>query len=403
MDKITDKMSVSDLRTSISNNNSSLVEQWKCSEFSFRDLPNNADSKELLKNLRRNLRSNDFFNGMSGKEMADRANEGYAKKDVRRFQDFSIVDLVVPTLSEDPALNVVQTQEPSAIVTDDGERLDLLGGKFYTYTEDGYNFARPCVVEFENNAGYTGITCWNYFKANGKYYCTTDANLNNAPAGFVLWEEKTGTTWGETTTKKVFTNPKIIFPYDGGDLNNLGNSCIIKVGNTWYAFLEIAGTTTPYQIYVATSSTLDGIYTLVQSSPIIRNPERLSEFASNSVGNPEILMQRNGVPYMCDGKYYMMCHYMLHYDNKSRSFLYRYYSYDLINWVEEGPMLTGRANPELPRLTNADACWCEFKGRSYLFYMRNANQYLDPSATEPASINMLIDNRPMSVLLRLKP
>lgn len=394
MIEIINRVTKQRLLEAIHENNVGLVSRWGCSEFSFRDVGENATCADLIKTVGNNLRSDAFYDGMSGEEFINLFNDGYLNSVQGRFMDYKVN-------------NIDQSvQEPTAIVTEDGERLDLLGGMFYTYTEDGFNFAEPCALSFENPENYT-FACWNFFKHDGKFYCTTPAGKNNVPVGILMWEEKAGNVWGETATTKVFTNPKVVYPYDGSDNGNFGNTFVIKKGNTWYMLIEISGLSDPqhlgYMIYLASCSTMDGTYSLVQSAPVIENHEHGQTIATNSAGNPDIAMLCGGIPYTYNGKYYLMYHHMIHDSSKSYSYLYRCDSTDLIHWNVEGPILTGRIAPSSQKLTNADATWCEFKGRSYIFYMNNANKYLDPTVQDPPTINAVIDFRPMFELFSLKP
>lgn len=385
MINIVNGMNAVDFLAAINANDTSLLTSWDCKANTFRTVDNALAGDAFAERLNANLRSELVYCGMTGSELLESLNASYAKQNVRRFQDY--IDV-----------NVVTGGEPTALISDDGNRLDLLGTGFYTYSTDGVTFAASCGV-FIDDAVYANAWCNNYFHHNGKTYCTSTGLLAGNPVGIILWEEAAGTVWGNTTAPKYFDNPQIIYPYVVGGVNNFGNSFVFEDNGTWYLLIEASGEIPgwPYQIYLASCATFDGTYTRVQTGPVV------TDINANAVGNPEIVMNGD-VPHKCDGKYYMYYHHGVGYATPA---IYRAYSYDLITWVIEGPIVDGRAAPARSLWTNEDQCVCEFKGKSYLFYTNNANQYLDndpaPGVGEDMHIDMCIDFRPMSEILRLKP
>lgn len=400
MNKININTDSATLISNIASNNTELLTKWNCHENSIKSIDGETEGSSIVQILNANFRNNDYKVGMNGEDFVYALNNGY-NSDVRRFQDYIAEHIVTGH----------NRGEPSAIISDNGNRIDLLGTYFYTYSTDGFNFAPSCNIHFATDV-YENIMCLNFFRSNDKIYCTSVATQNGSSAGILLWEEENGTTWGDTSVVKNFINPRIIAPYEIGGITNFGNSFLFRENDVWYMLLEGAGAISGlgYQIYLLSSNTIDGTYSLLKNEPIIYEPLK------DGVGNPELAMIGD-TPYKCDGKYYMYYHF----HNTSKGYgIYRAYSYDLLNWTIEGAMIDCRVPPyrtwtktdnngDLIGWSNGDQCVCEFKGRSYLFYTNNANQYIDDvpapdyNKNEDVHIDMCIDYRPFSDILRIKP
>lgn len=367
---VKNRISNTDLYAAIDANNIELLDKWRCHANSFIPIVGKTN-KELIDCINSNMRYTTLEAGMTGEQVIKSINASY-NRDVSRFQDL-IIEHVIPGDG---------IAEPTALVTDDGNQMDLWCTSIYTYTTDGINFAAPVPLVFHHTETWTNIMCLQMFRDGNNYYCTSVVHEN---AGIVLW----------TSTDKInWYFEKIIFTFSDSSLpiTSFGNEFNWKENGKWYMLYE-ASINGGYQICLAESDSLTGTWIDYVGNPVI------SSYINDGLGNPELARVNNTI-YKCDGKYFVNYHYHLVRPDRA---INRAWSYDLKNWTVEGPMLDTRVPPDNELWSNGDQCMCEFKGKTYLFYSNHANQYITGDSGASTCIDMCVDFRPLSQLLRLYP
>lgn len=349
--------------------NSNLIElqtKWECNKKSFVDFSNSNTGNGFTALINHNLRKTVVTPGMTGYELCNFINRAF-NENQRRFQDYKKKNAVPGQQNQ---------MEPTAIVSSDGNKLELWCTSGYTFTTDGFHFSQWQPVTYEYVEEYPSPQAAHYFYYNDELYSVSSYASNNPDSPrwdkFLLWKQNSQDPYH-------FDFVKVLFE----PVNHAGNSFLFEKDGTWYLFYEGDNDGGYYKIYLATAPSLTGTYTDVQEAPLIKDPS----------GNPELPMV-NGNLYKCDGKYFMFYH---------SASIRRAYSMDLINWTVEGPVLDGRYEASFPKWTNDDQTICEFKGHTHLFVCRDANQYLDPHPGYQIQIDHYIDYRPYSELLILNP
>lgn len=365
------KMSSESFITALNGNNSILQEKWDCHANSFRNISQDGNIKNpLVANA--NLRKDILKAGKKGRDILTELNSRYSE-DLRRFQDI-IIPWVIPNQG---------AGEPTALVTEDGNYMDLWYTGGYTRSADGIHFAPVQSINFRQaTTNYQNIWCLNFFRHDGYVYCTSVCS----DLIFLLWRSSDNIN---------FDFVQVLFIPTLG-INNIGNTFLFEENGKWYLIYEAggqAGYTGTYQIYIAQSDTLTGTYTNIKDAPVI------AEYEYDGVGNPELAMVGNKV-YKYNGYYYMYYHY---HNVSPGHAIYRARSKNLFDWEIEGPMLDSRIPTENPAWSNGDQSLCEFKGHTYLFYTNNANAYITGDDGHLTHIDVCVDFRSLSEILKLKP
>lgn len=359
---ITKDLFNADLIVALNANFTELATIWGVNAVSM--LPVTATS-DLVFLINHNFRTEVVKIGMSGTEFIYALNAAFSANTLcRRFQD-RIIN------------NLAAWGEPSALVSDDGNRLDLWINSGYYFTTDGINWSPQQIMTWD---GWENIYSPQISKHGDTYYAMCSPSF----LSLELFSSIDRYTW---------THEATIFELGGSGnwvKTNFGNPFMWKEGSSYFLLYEakVGGI---WRIGLATADNVAGPWTDSPSNPVITyDPVAMSE----GNGNPELAMINNQV-YKKDGRYYMYYHYN---GVSLDPGINRAYSYDLINWVDEGIILDSRIPFIQKPWTNVDHCLCEFKGRTYLFYTNNAN-----GGGTNCYTCVGIDNRPLSTMLDLLP
>lgn len=364
------RMSSESFVSALDINNNVLKTRWNCEMKSFRNI-SGENRKDMPKIANANLRKDIFKPGQKGRDILNSLNSRY-DEDLARFQDI-IIPWVIPNQG---------AAEPTALVTEDGSRMDLWYTGGYTYTVDGVHYAPVQQFRFvQTDTDYQNLWCLQFFRKDGYVYCISVCS----EIKWLLWRSSDNIN---------FTFVQVLFTPSLG-LTNLGNTFLFTDNGKWYFIYEAqrqTGYPEGYRIYIAQSDNFEGPYVNMIDTPIIEG--------TKNVGNPELATVDNRV-YKYNGRYYMFYHF--HDEITTGVPIFRATSRDLVNWDIEGPMLEVKKQPENPLWTNGDQCICEFKGHTYMFYTNNANAYITGDDGHLTHLDVCVDFRPLSELLKLKP
>ena len=349
----------------------------------------NSDSEEMIFwKINHNFRAEVVSPEMNADEFRQQV-EASLKIPVRRFCDQKV----------NPQLGVVA--EPSSLVSDDGERIELFcTGKCFE-SVDGVNWSKGVNLVTSNGVfpGHHSV-----HKIDGMYLMTGVSRDNHYIDLY-------------TSDDKVHFEYRghMVSPHEGignGErFDNLGNTYILKNDQGKY-FLYYEGAThkSNWEICLATCDDLlspqdngfVGNWVNCSENPILPYTEK--DFVGEVTHvycNPEIAKGEDNQPLVINGRYYM---YYLSYFYKGNIYyttLNRAYSEDLIHWTEEGVIFDNRDLPDggEARGDNGDQCLTQFKGKTYLFYTHNINS----KGYSKYNIRYTVDNRSFDELLRIKP
>ena len=367
----------------------------KCFSASFTAIPpvsGTSPSWELIyETINHNLRDNVVSPDMSFEMACNNINKTL-QKPIYRFCDARLGSARNFSLSTG-----LQADEPSAIVSDDGETLYIYAHLKRISSVDGVNWsaATPLVL---SDSGYVAHACVNYI--DGVYYLF-GTSRNNA-GDFILYTSTDGINF--TYRGVLFANGYEFV--NGRAVTDFGNGYLIKEygSGKYYIYVEYQATGINWEISLATCDDIfhdngDGtIGDWVNSShnPVLAKPHANYFSGVSTAGIADFAKGVDNRPIKRNGKYYMYFHSTI----SQVSYIFRAYSYDLETWVNEGIIFDNRDQPSAGDETsgNADQCIIEFKGRTYLFYTWNINT----SLYQPY-IKYTIDDRPMSELLDIRP
>jgi len=351
-----------------------------------------SDSEDLIYwKINHNFREEVVYKGMEDDRFKNLV-ELYFKRRIHRFNDFK----VNPDLSN--------SSEPSSLVSDDGERIELFSptGKYYE-SSDGFNWTKGENIIFSDGHRPRHFSV---NKIDGIYYLTGKVNVS-------------GLDYLDLYTSL----DKLHFEYQGhivstGDnlgggfkFDGFGNSYLLKTKEgKFYFYYEGSENRSNYSICLMTCNNIleigeqgfIGDWEQYPDNPIL--PYAKKSFAGEtpqSYCNPEIVKGEDNQPLVVDGKYYMYYLTGFYKANTLYATINRMYSTDLIHWTEEGSMFDVRDVPAggEARGDNGDHSLCQFKGKSYLFYTLNANSY----GYESPNVRYTVDNRSLEELMRIKP
>jgi hypothetical protein len=264
---------------------------------------------------------------------------------------------------------------------------------------DGYNFTlKGDPVLVNSPVQYVMHCSVNY--ANGKYYMIgTDSDV----APLRLYESTDGLNF---EYKGIIFNVDEAFNSNGDRLNKFGNSFMWKeTDGTWYLYYEMANKDRPiragYEISLATCTDpfIDngdgtvGNWVQCPTNPVVPFMDTgVIDIDYTAVwhdrSNPEVA-RVNNFPVKVDGKYYMYVH------SELSTRIRRLYSYNLVDWIDEGVILDVRDLPTGDGTSNADHCLIEYRGRTLMFYSHNIN-----GVQTPTNVRLLIEDRPLIEVLR---
>ena len=343
--------------------------------------------------------------------------------------------------------------EPTALISPDSSEIWLYcGSKMVLKSTDGYHYTKKGDItlnkpiddsgyvmhpsfsvmhdyEYDESGVVTGETVKYYMLGASQH--SVDLTVNGVVQSsekrdfpLYLYESSDGLNFD--CIGKIFdTN---LAYAKGKRLASFGNSAMWKEGDVWYLLYEMQdrGYGTDFATYadydnrlayvrgweICLATATDpfcknadgtiGNWVQCNKNPVI--PYKGNKDFTNIVNyrdgkpawqdrsNPD-LATRNNIPVKVDGKYHVYIH------SELSTQIRRLYSYNLVDWVDEGVLLDVRDKPRVENPSNGDHTITEFKGRTFLFYTHNINGE-DQSYM---SIRLLVDDRDFNVLLQLKP
>lgn len=379
----------------------------RCNPNCMEELKTTDCESVIYEKINHNFRRDVIKNGMTDKIIASQLNK-YFRIPIHRFGDIKLnnSDGINDSLIVEPFASYAY--EPSALISDDGERIELYNASNSRTTSiDGVRWTAAESLVLSGGRNWAAHTSVN--KVDGIYVMIGCAGGGDSDT-LDLYTSTDGVhfTWRGHLFQ---ANNTIVAKINGVDTicTGWGNSYLIKDNGTYYLYYEclIRG----WEICLATCTDLfvdqgDGFignWSQCQGNPIIPRTNIDNDPTKPlKPGNPEIVKGEDNRPLRCNGKYYMYYHAMTG-DDKGP--IYRAHSEDLVNWVIEGKIFDNRDLPTLPRGTNSDHAMCQFKGRSYLFYTHDINNYEGPNHTadlSAISIREMCDDRPLYELLDLR-
>ena len=325
------------------------------------------------------------------------------KTPVRRFQD-AVINNTEGFVNSSINLNL-PTGEPSALISPDNTIYLWCGFEYLYESVDGIHYTLKGEVN-RNGGPHIIHTSINY--SNGVYYAVgTSSDIDHLRA----YKSTDGLNW-EYIGIILQLNEE--YNSNGDKITKYGNTFLWEEPNgKWYLIYEmidqhtehrgyelcLATSTDPWTNYGVTSTDghrVVGVWEHEATNPIIPwTDSSVVDITNESVwhdtGNPEIA-RVNNFPVKVDGKYIM------YYHGEFSTRIHRAYSYDLVNWVDEGVILDVRDMPTGDAISNADHCMIEYKGRTYMYYTHNIN-----GITTKPFVRLLIEDRPMIEVLRDMP
>jgi hypothetical protein len=368
MINIVQGMTPNQFLSAMNNNNADLATNWNVDVNSFVTLITQKNSPDKIN---ANLRNTWVNYGQKGGSYISALNNGFASI-IHRFQD-----RIVPDVFNRGGVCTSET------LSDDGLTMKVFVQFFCATTSNGIDFT------IENTSGIPeGSDSSKVFKIGNTYFMTS-CPMGNDPSHYWgtihLYTSSDGLAW---------TDRGVIISYEGAGWESvsMGNSFLWIENTTWYLLYEARGILDSkggiFNIGLATApdvAGMPGTFTKYAGNPVIGNqPDLLPN--PGSLG----LVKLNNVVTKFNGRYYAYFHAAGYY-------VYRAYSTDLINWIIEGLTLNGRVAP-LPGEQIGNATVCEFKGKSYMFYVNNSE-----TGDQNQCIDMVVDNRSLTELIGLYP
>ena len=374
MTSIAEGMTPAQFLTAVNDNFTELCTTYGIYQNSFITLTLAMTSTEWRDALNHNLRATSVVLGQHGGSFINNLNTYFATP-FPRFQD----DLLE---------NIALGAEPSAIVSEDGNTLDIWTAWKHFYTTDMINFSEPSVL---NHAGIEGDHGLGRVLKEGETYYQVRSKYTAELGYYELFLMSSANKVAWTYVGDIMSTGNY---GESWNVAGLANSFLFKVGSTWYLIYEavmVGGSA--YQIGLATAPAITGPYTNYEGNPILPVEGANVPFGD---GRPVIATDENNNVLQVNGKYFMYYHHDL---TSATMSIRRAYSTDLLNWTVEGNIVDPREVPQEAGTSNGDICVCQFKGKSYLFYSNNVNGDNDP----PEHIDVLVDNRPFAEILALRP
>lgn len=377
-------MSGYEFATAINNKKSDYAELCKCFTASFENLDTKVSLYENYEKINHNFRKDIAIKGKSLARLCADINKAFTEP-IYRFCDAKLGDVRKMSLSTN-----MQADEPSAIVSDDGNTLYIYAHLKRISTVDGIHWSSPIDTPLVGEVSYIMHNNVNYI--DGVFYMI--GATSNSGGDLCLFTSVDGIN---------FTYRGVLFTVNAqfGDyyVKNWGNTYLHKDRGSekYYLYIEYQAEGRFWEIALAMCTNIllqnsDGTigdWVYPSTNPIItQNP--------NAAGNPDLAKIGNEL-LKVNGKYFMYFHGT---SGDGISNIFRAWSKDLIEWHNEGVIFDNRDQPTGGDNTsgNADHCVIEFKGRTYLFYTWDIN---NPDCLP--YIKYTIDNRSFHELLEVRP
>ena len=369
------------------------------------------DTHEIYSKINYSLRKKILFDGLSDDAKANAINARSIER-IYRFADAKCLS----DLDRDFSVKSnIDGGEPSAIVSKDGSTLYLYSYLKRYSSYDGFVWSEPeylkCggVKMADRGNGHYLMHC-NVNLIDGVYYLT--GCRQNLGGELLLYTSKDGINF-EYVGIALEANHKV------GDFSakNWGNTYMIKDYGTgyYYLYFEFEDDNIHWNTAVVRSlNPLDGSWKNCKEDVIIKPAYQSSHANSNmfGCGNVDFVKGMDNQPIKFNGRFYMYYHGTCYKRDKhfNQSNIMRAYSYNLIDWFDEGVILDIRKKPSDIISTdgektdgdntsgNADHCVIEFKGKSYMFYSYDINH-----AEGMERIYTVMDSRRFIELLKLFP
>lgn len=369
------------------------------------------DTHEIYSKINYSLRKKILFDGLSDDAKANAINARSIER-IYRFADAKCLS----DLDRDFSVKSnIDGGEPSAIVSKDGSTLYLYSYLKRYSSYDGFVWSEPeylkCGgVKMADRGNEHYMMHCNVNLIDGVYYLT--GCRQNLGGELLLYTSKDGINF-EYVGIALEANHKV------GDYSakNWGNTYMIKDYGTgyYYLYFEFEDDNIHWNTAVVRSlNPLDGSWKNCKEDVIIK-PAYQSSHANSSMfgcGNVDFVKGMDNQPIKFNGRFYMYYHGTCYERNKhfNQSNIMRAYSYNLIDWFDEGVILDVRKKPSDIISSdgektdgdntsgNADHCVIEFKGKSYMFYTYDINH-----AEGMERIYTVIDSRRFIELLKFFP
>lgn len=369
------------------------------------------DTHEIYSKINYSLRKKILFDGLSDDAKANAINARSIER-IYRFADAKCLS----DLDRDFSVKSnIDGGEPSAIVSKDGSTLYLYSYLKRYSSYDGFVWSEPeylkCGgVKMADRGNEHYMMHCNVNLIDGVYYLT--GCRQNLGGELLLYTSKDGINF-EYVGIALEANHKV------GDYSakNWGNTYMIKDYGTgyYYLYFEFEDDNIHWNTAVVRSlNPLDGSWKNCKEDVIIKPAYQSSHANSNmfGCGNVDFVKGMDNQPIKFNGRFYMYYHGTCYERNKhfNQSNIMRAYSYNLIDWFDEGVILDVRKKPSDIISSdgektdgdntsgNADHCVVEFKGKSYMFYTYDINH-----AEGMERIYTVMDSRRFIELLKLFP
>lgn len=378
------QMSGYDFATAINNKKSDYSTLCKCYSASFINLNPQVSLYENYEAINHNFRKDIAIKGKSIERLCADINKAFTEP-IYRFCDAKLSATRNISLSTG-----MQADEPSAIVSDDGNTLYIYAHLKRISTVDGIHWTSPVNTPLSGDVTY--IMHNNVNLIDGVYYMI--GATANSGGDLCLFTSTDGLN---------FIYKGVLFEA-GAQFGN--NYSVANWGNTYlhkdhgsekfYLYIEYQATGRFWEIALAMctnilAENIDGTignWTYPSVNPVITH-------YPGAAGNPDLAKIGNE-PLKVEGKYFMYFHGST---SDVSSNIYRAWSTDLVTWHDEGIIFDNRDEASDGNVSgNADHCIIEFKGRSYLFYTWDIN-----NPNRLPYIKYTIDNRLLHELLVLRP
>lgn len=376
MKKISYNTSIDEFISSINSNFAELATNWNCNVESFYMLKKGMTIEQVKWILNHNFRCNDFTNTMTTVEFVDKINELFGSY-IWRFNH----------LIE----NIVPSGEASAVITENGNKVNIVSNDFYIYSTDGVHYSTPQLISHDGAIGWVN-NCPRMVMIDGVIYKTA---ASKDFTSLILYSSEDFINW--TTVRTIMDGNR----NDSWKKNLYGNSFLFKNPDDgkFYLIYEARHTNiktqqkrSVWRIGIAYTSDLSQPFVDFEDNPVVPYDNWFS--VDEGTGRPELAMINNNV-IKVNGKFYL---YYIYNNTNEGNAINRAWSYDLHHWVVEGSVLDNRIKCIPPATSYGNNGLFEFKGKTYMMYTANA----DP-VTANTHTDITIDDRDMITILSLKP
>lgn len=381
------------------------IELCDCNAPSMCELFESDSDERILWKINHNFRKDVVHKDMTEAELKEEITR-YLKIPVQRF-----VDAPKYTATIDGSYSIrfdeqYVTGEPSSLISDDGERIEVFTPKgYYFESSDGINWSEPQKLKI----------------GKGKHLAHFSVNKVD---GLYVMVGCSNTQLGKLQYFDIYTSiDRINFEFrghifstqtdigNGEKFNNLGNTYLLKDDEGKYCLLyEGATNASNWEMCLMTCTKLFepqengfvGDWKQCDENPILPYAKKNQWGEVPQIySNPEIIKDEKNQPLKHNGNYYLYYLSAFYKGNVLYAIINRSYSKDLIHWMEEGPVFDNRDIPDggESRGDNGDQSLCQFKGKTYMFYTNNINS----KGYSRQNIRYTIDDRPLEELLSMKP